>query len=70
MTLEERLMSLIDERELTVRHVADAIGVTEVTMSRLIHNANTRLNVFNWVKLAKFFDMTVEQLIEGCVPEE
>lgn len=64
-----RLKQLIQETGVSQRQVADAIGVTEPAMNHYI-NGRREPDIATLIKLADYFDVSIDYLVGREVPEE
>lgn len=64
-----RLKQLIQETGVSQRQVAEAIGVTEPAMNHYI-NGRREPDIATLVKLADYFDVSIDYLVGRDVPEE
>ena len=64
-----RLKQLIQETGVSQRQVAEAIGVTEPAMNHYI-NGRREPDITTLVKLADYFDVSIDYLVGRDVPEE
>ena len=60
--LPERLKELRLEKELSIKQLANAIGVSDIAISRWENNLRVP-NVISLYALAKFFDVSADYLI-------
>ena len=60
--METRLKQLIDSRGLKQNWIAEQVGISEATLSRIIQGSTPRLD--QACKLAELFEVPVEKLFE------
>ena len=58
MTFSERLKQLRKEQGLTLKEVADAVKVSEATVSRWENDIIVNIRQDNFIALSKFFNVT------------
>ncbi len=64
-----RLKQIMTETGVTQRQVAEAIGVTEPALNHYI-NGRREPDIATLVKLADYFDVSIDYLVGRDVPEE
>lgn len=61
MSIGEKVRRLRFEKNVTNKEVAEAVGVSEAAISKLVHEDRT-LKFENMVRLADFFGVTLDDL--------
>lgn len=68
-SIGERLEYLIDKKGITAYELSSSTGISQSTLSRIIHKGS-KPNLKNSETLAKYFQITKEWLINGSIEKE
>lgn len=63
--VSKRISELLKSKGMTQRELAEAIGATEVTVSRYL-TGKRMPHAINLMKIAKALDVSIDYLMEGC----
>jgi DNA-binding XRE family transcriptional regulator len=69
MKAGHRIKQLRTDRKITQKELGNAVGILQHDISRLEKQPKNHI-VENWIRMAKFFGMTVEELYEGTDPKD
>lgn len=65
MDLSQRLRQLIDNKSITPYEVSIKTGISQSTLSRILNNSTTKINIKNTNLLARFFGINESWLLTG-----